>query len=113
MVALGALWRALTQARRPGTPGFGDRLRSLPRMVVGALSGRYSELGRGRLALFVLALAYLVSPIDLLPEAFLGILGLGDDAVVAVWLGGALIVETERFLSWERLRALGGIPHGR
>jgi uncharacterized membrane protein YkvA (DUF1232 family) len=78
-------------------------------MLVGAVSGRYPELGRGRLALLVLAVAYLVSPIDLVPEAFLGLLGLGDDALVALWLGGAFLVETERFLTWERSRALGGI----
>jgi uncharacterized membrane protein YkvA (DUF1232 family) len=108
MTVLGALWRAVVRGRRPGTPGLGDRLRSLPRMVVGAVSGRYPELGRGRLALMILAVAYIVSPIDLLPEAFLGLLGLGDDAVVALWLGGAFLVESERFLNWERSRSLGG-----
>jgi hypothetical protein len=36
------------------------------------------------------------------PEALLGLLGLGDDAVVALWLGGVLLVETDRFLDWER-----------
>ncbi len=30
---------------------------------------------------------------------------LGDDAVVALWLGGTFVAETERFLRWER--ALG------
>jgi uncharacterized membrane protein YkvA (DUF1232 family) len=104
IAAFRALWHAVSQGRRPGAPGFGDRLRSLPRMVVGAVSGRYAELGKGRLALFVLALAYLVSPVDLVPEAFLALLGLGDDAIVALWLGGAFLVETDRFLNWERSR---------
>jgi len=71
-------------------------------MITGAVTGRYPELGRGRLALFVLAVAYIVSPVDLVPEAFLALLGLGDDAVVALWLGGAFLVETDRFLEWER-----------
>ena len=66
------------------------------------MSGKYAELGRGRLAMLALALAYLVSPVDLVPEALLGLLGLGDDAVVALWLGGAVLVETDRFLDWER-----------
>jgi uncharacterized membrane protein YkvA (DUF1232 family) len=104
IAAFRALWQAVSQGRRPGAPGFGDRLRSLPRMVVGAASGRYPELGKGRLALFLLALAYLVSPVDLVPEAFLALLGLGDDAIVALWLGGAFLSETDRFLSWERSR---------
>ena len=37
-----------------------------------------------------------------MPEVLLGLLGLGDDAVVALWLGGALLVETDRYLDWER-----------
>jgi len=102
IAAFRALWRAVVQGRRSGAPGFAVRLRSLPRMITGAVTGRYPELGRGRLALFVLAVAYIVSPVDLVPEAFLALLGLGDDAVVALWLGGAFLVETDRFLEWER-----------
>jgi uncharacterized membrane protein YkvA (DUF1232 family) len=49
----------------------------------------------------VLGLAYLVSPVDLVPEAFLGLIGLGDDAVVALWLAGTFLAETDRFLGWE------------
>jgi hypothetical protein len=33
------------------------------------------------------------------------VLGLVDDAAVAVWFAGALLDETERFLEWERRRA--------
>ena len=104
IAAFSALWRAVVAGSRPGAPGFGDRLRALPRMIGGALAGTYDQLGRGRLALLALAVAYLVSPIDLIPEALLGLLGLGDDAVVALWLGGALLIETDRFLEWERHR---------
>lgn len=104
IAAFRALWQALTRARRPGTPGFGDRLSVLPRMVGGAVTGRYPQLGRGRLALFVLAIAYLVSPFDLMPEMFLAVFGLGDDAVVALWLGGAFLSETDRYLEWEKDR---------
>lgn len=101
LAAFGALWRALMHSRRPGTPGLGDRLRALPRMMVRTLSGKYPELTRGRLALLVLAIAYLVSPVDLVPELILGPLGLADDGVVALWLAGAVLVETERYLDWE------------
>lgn len=104
IAAFRALWHAVSRSRGAGAPGVGDRLRALPRMVAGAVSGRYAQLGRGRLALFVLALAYLVSPVDLVPEVLLGLLGLGDDAVVALWLGGAFLVETDRYLEWERTR---------
>jgi uncharacterized membrane protein YkvA (DUF1232 family) len=102
IAAFRALWRAVSQARRPGAPAVGDRVRAVPRMVQAAFSGRYPQLSRGRLGLIVLALAYLVSPVDLVPEAFVALLGLGDDAIVALWLGGAFLAETERFLAWER-----------
>ena len=102
IAAFRTLWRVLADGRRPDAPGYGDRLRSLPRMLTGALSGRYPELSRGRLGLLALALAYLVSPVDLVPEAFLALLGLGDDVIVALWLGGAVLVETDRYLEWER-----------
>jgi uncharacterized membrane protein YkvA (DUF1232 family) len=71
-------------------------------MLRGALTGRYPQLSPGRIGLIVVALAYLVSPVDLLPEALLPLLGLTDDAVVALWLGGAFLAETDRFLEWER-----------
>ncbi|HYH31506.1 MAG TPA: DUF1232 domain-containing protein [Pseudonocardia sp.] len=102
IAAFHALWRAVAQSRRPGAPDMGDRLRALPRMLRGALSGRYPQLSRGRLGLIALAVAYLVWPVDLVPEAFLTLLGLTDDAVVALWLGGAFLSETDRFLDWER-----------
>jgi uncharacterized membrane protein YkvA (DUF1232 family) len=104
VAAFTALWRAISHGRRPGTPGLGERARAVPRMVGDALAGRYAALGRGRLALLGFALAYLVSPIDLVPEAFVPLLGLADDGVVAFWLAGAFLVETDRFLAWERAR---------
>jgi uncharacterized membrane protein YkvA (DUF1232 family) len=102
IAAFTALWRAVAQSRLHGAPAMGERLRALPRMLGGAVSGRYPALSRGRLGLILLAVAYLVSPIDLLPEVFLPLIGLADDGVVALWLGGAFLAETERFLAWER-----------
>jgi uncharacterized membrane protein YkvA (DUF1232 family) len=85
---------------RPSTPGFGERIAALPRLVRASLTGRYD--GRGRLFLMVFAAAYIVSPIDLIPELFIPVIGLIDDAFVAAWLAGAVLSETERFLEWER-----------
>ena len=65
-------------------------------------SGRYAALGRGRLALLALGLAYLISPVDLVPEAVIPLLGLVDDGVVALWLAGAFLAETDNYLRWER-----------
>jgi uncharacterized membrane protein YkvA (DUF1232 family) len=73
---------------------------ALPRLVRASLAGRYD--GRGRLFLWLLAAIYIISPIDLIPELFIPVIGLIDDAFVATWLAGAVLSETERFLEWER-----------
>jgi len=100
--AFRALWRAVVSGRRPGAPGLGERARALPRIVGASLGGRYRGLSRGRLALFLVGLVYLISPVDLVPELLFNVFGLGDDAVVALWLAGGFLVETERYLGWER-----------
>ena len=99
--AFTALWRALTSGSRGGAP-LGKRLAALPRMIKATSRGQYD--GGVRLALMAAATAYVVSPIDFIPEGFLLILGLADDVVAATWLAGALLAETDRFLEWERQR---------
>ncbi len=96
-----ALVRALRGAGRHGTPGIGERLRAVPRLVGATLSGRYRGTSRGQLGLLALAVLYTLSPIDLVPEAFIPFLGLADDALVVSWIAGRLLSETEAFLSWE------------
>lgn len=100
--AFTTLFRALTRRGGPGAPGPAARIRALPSLVGDAWRGSYPHLGKGRLAGFVLALAYLVSPVDVVPEALLALFGLTDDAVVALWLGGSLLAEADRYLSWRR-----------
>ena len=77
---------------------------SLPRLVRATIRGEYVGTTRGRLLLLVVALLYVVSPVDLVPELFLPFLGLGDDALVISWIAASVINETESFLSWERDR---------
>lgn len=103
--ALRAVWEALTGSRRTGSPGIGLLLRAVPRMVVQGLSGRYPYLAKGRLALAALAVVYIVSPVDAVPELILPLVGLADDALVAAWLAGVLLSETDAFLNWERAQA--------
>jgi len=50
------------------------------------------------------ALLYVVSPVDLVPEMIVPIVGLADDALVISWIAVSLVNETESFLSWERDR---------
>ena len=95
-------WTALLRVFKPGTPGLGKRLAAIPRMIAATMRGEYD--GKGRLAMMAMAGVYIVSPVDLVPELFLTILGLIDDAAVAVYFAGALLDETERFLEWEKER---------
>jgi uncharacterized membrane protein YkvA (DUF1232 family) len=102
--ALVALWSAL-RAHHRGGPTLGRRLAAIPRMILQTLLGRYD--GKWRLLLMTVATAYIISPIDLIPEALFFAVGLIDDTVVLAWLAGAVLSETERFLEWEATRPTG------
>ncbi len=107
--ALTAIWKALMSSQGPS---LGKRLAALPRMFWHSITGRYD--GLGRIFLMAIATVYIISPIDFLPEIALGPIGLIDDAVVATWVVGAVLSETERFLAWEHIRRGGkGTPPGR
>lgn len=103
--AIRSIGVALRRATRPGSPGMGERLTSIPRMVTATLRGEYAGTSRKRLALLLAAALYVVSPVDLMPEGLLMVFGLGDDALVLTWLAAALVNETESFLGWESDRA--------
>jgi uncharacterized membrane protein YkvA (DUF1232 family) len=97
-----ALWSAFLGARRAGAPGVGERVRAFPRLVTATLTGRYPGMTRQRLALMLLGIGYVVSPVDVMPELLLTVFGLADDALVVAWLAGAVLAETESFIRWER-----------
>jgi uncharacterized membrane protein YkvA (DUF1232 family) len=99
--AFAALARALTSGVRGG-PSLGKRLAALPRMLRATARGDYD--GGVRLAMMAAATAYVVSPVDLVPELFLTVFGLADDALMVTWLAGSVLAETERFLEWEARR---------
>ena len=103
---LAAAAKVAKEASRPGSPSIGARVGAIPRMISASASGRYPGLSRLKLALLGAGVAYVVSPIDAVPEAFLFLLGLADDVAVAVYLAGAVFAETDNFLEWERLNAV-------
>lgn len=100
--AFTALGRALTSGARGGPP-LRRRLAAVPRLIRASMRGEYD--GGKRLAMVAAGLVYVVSPIDLVPEGLLLLVGLADDAVMVAWLAGAVLSETERFLEWERRSA--------
>lgn len=107
---LSSLGMALRAAARPGAPGLVVRLRAVPRMLSASLQGRYAGLSAGRALGLVAAALYVVSPVDLVPEALFGVFGLADDAMLVTWLASSLLGDTEAFLAWESAHA--GQDHG-
>ncbi|MCH8613251.1 YkvA family protein [Arsenicicoccus dermatophilus] len=96
--------QAARAARRPGSPGWLERVRSMPRLVQAMSSGEYAGASMGTVAAMAGALAYVVSPVDLVPEAVVPLLGIGDDTLVLAWLAAQLVSVTEDFLGWEKSR---------
>jgi len=92
---------AAAAAMQDGPTGFMARVGSIPRMVRDVLRGDFDGLSRGRLVMMLLAVLYIVSPVDLLPEAILTIPGLADDAAVAAWLVASLLGATSAYRLWE------------
>ena len=109
--AFRSIGMAVRAATRSGSPGLGERLRAVPRLVRSTVRGDYRGTSRGQLALLLGAVLYVVSPMDLVPEAALRAVGLGDDAMVIAWIATALVNQTEGYLAWERQRA--ETVHGR
>jgi uncharacterized membrane protein YkvA (DUF1232 family) len=97
-------------AMQDGPAGFGGRIAALPRLVRDVLTGRYPGMGRGRLAALALAALYVISPVDLLPEALLTVPGLADDAAVGAWLIASLLGATTAYRSWESAQQPPPIP---
>ena len=93
---------ALRLAMRPGGPSMAERLSSLPRLARAVARGQYTGSTTGRLLLMIGALGWLLSPVDLMPEAVLGVFGLLDDAMIVSWLVTAVVTETEEYLAWEK-----------
>lgn len=102
-----SLLRATT---RPGAPGVSERVAAVPRLVRETMAGTYKGVSRGRIALVAAAAAYVVSPVDVLPELVLPVVGLADDALVISWAVRAFLEETDRFLAWELDRGARRTP---
>ena len=81
-----------------GRVPLGQRLAAILPMLRDSFTGRWLEAPRGRLVAAVLGIAYVVSPIDLMPEALLGPFGLGDDIAIAAFSVAVLMSSAEAWL---------------
>lgn len=102
LAGLKALAAAVTAASAAGGPALTVRLAALPRLARAVSSGSYRGASASQLAMLTAAAAYVASPVDLLPESLLGVVGLADDAAVLTWLSSALVRVTDEFLEWEK-----------
>ncbi len=76
------------------------------RMFSAALRGEY-KMKKRYVILPILAIAYIVSPIDFIPGWFFPIIGLTDDIGVFVLTVSLLMNEVNRFLVWETEQKTG------
>jgi uncharacterized membrane protein YkvA (DUF1232 family) len=99
---------------RPGAPSISERVQAVPRLVRCTVDRTYAGTTLKRLGLVAGAVAYVASPVDLLPEAVLPVVGAADDAVVISWAIRTFFEETDRFMAWEAgqgLRRSGATRH--
>ena len=99
------LARAVHEASGPGSPSLFARLRAVPRLIRAVRSGEYTGMSSMELAMLLAGVGYVVSPIDVVPEGLLLVLGLVDDVLVIGWLVTTLVRETDDFIAWEQGRA--------
>lgn len=107
------VWALYEETKRPGAPGPMTRVAAAPRLLLTALRGDYPHLPRGRAALYtLLTLAYLVSPVDAIPD-FIPVIGWIDDAGLLMWALRGLVRESGRFVEWERTGGAAAVERGR
>jgi uncharacterized membrane protein YkvA (DUF1232 family) len=78
-----------------------QRAKALPRLL---RQRKAYGLPTTTMATWAFAVVYLVSPVDLLPE-LLPLIGVTDDAGVAVWLLTSVSTVAGQYLRWERERS--------
>lgn len=79
------------------------RARAVPGMIAATARGRNPVLPRYQLLLWLLAVCYVISPIDFIPD-FLPLLGIGDDIGVGAWLLTSLYAESGNYLAAQQRR---------
>lgn len=102
VAAAAAVGRAVRAGSQPGTPSLPERLRLIPAMLRDALTGRFPALSRLRVVMLLLGVLYIVSPVDLMPESALMLLGLGDDVLIAGWVVASTLDAAGEYALWRR-----------
>ncbi len=77
-----------------------DKLQVLIRMIKSHISGDYRSFPASTLILVLFAVAYFVTPTDLIPD-FIPALGFSDDASVVFLIARKLKKDIQKFTDWE------------
>lgn len=77
------------------------RVRAVPTMIAKSWRGEYPELSRFQTLVWLVALVYVISPVDIVPE-FLPLIGITDDIGVGAWLLSTLYAEAGTYVGQQR-----------
>jgi uncharacterized membrane protein YkvA (DUF1232 family) len=81
-----------------------DELKALLRLIRAYAKGDYRDVSKESMVVIVAAVLYVVSPIDLIPDA-LPVAGLFDDAAVLGFALNMVREEVNDFQAWEAAQA--------
>lgn len=77
-----------------------EQLHVLGRLTTSYARGRYRRVPLKTLLTVVAALLYFLNPLDLIPDAIVGV-GFMDDLAVLTWVYRSAQQEIDRFVQWE------------
>lgn len=86
--------------------GFVSKIPAIWRMIKAWKNGQYKTNAMD-LILPVLGLLYVISPIDLLPEIAIPVVGTLDDLAVLALIMPRLLKEVDKYLLWEGMKKEG------
>ena len=81
--------------------GIKGKLEILGRLVSSYAKGHYREIPVKTLLKILAALIYFLNPIDLIPDALIGV-GFVDDLAVLTWVFTSAKEEVDKFIEWEK-----------
>ena len=79
-----------------------QQLNTLGRLTMAYASGRYRNIPIKPFLTILAALLYFLNPLDLIPDAILGV-GLMDDLAVLTWVYRSASEELDKFIAWDTL----------
>jgi len=79
---------------------FIGHLKTLVRMIQAHINGEYKAFSTKTILMFVFALVYFITPLDLIPD-FIPVLGLTDDISIVYFIFRSFIEDIEAFNDWE------------